>query len=104
MREQLSGQVNIPATGRLQRRTKHDRRLTAGTLSRNLDRVCVRRLSGDAESEQVTLTPAPAANVDGAVSRNEAFLIAVNVAKLPSVPQQILKDIPRPPNSASWDD
>jgi hypothetical protein len=31
-------------------------------------------------------------------------LIAVNIAKLPSVPRQILKDIPRPPNSASRDD
>ena len=28
----------------------------------------------------------------------------VNIAKLPSVPRQILKDIPRPPNSASRDD
>jgi hypothetical protein len=27
----------------------------------------------------------------------------VNIAKLPSVPRQILKDIPRPPNSASQD-
>jgi hypothetical protein len=36
--------------------------------------------------------------------RDEAFLIAVNMAKLPSVPQQILKDILRPPNSASRDD
>jgi hypothetical protein len=36
--------------------------------------------------------------------RDEAFLIAVNFAKLPSVPRQILKDIPRPPNSASRDD
>ena len=33
------------------------------------------------------------------LSRDEAFLIAVNVAKLPSVPRQILKDIPRLPNS-----
>jgi hypothetical protein len=33
-----------------------------------------------------------------------AFLLAVNIAKLPSVPRQILKDIPRPPNSASRDD
>jgi hypothetical protein len=32
------------------------------------------------------------------------FLIAVNIAKLPSVPRQILKDIPRPPNTASPDD
>ena len=32
------------------------------------------------------------------LSRDEAFLIAVNIAKLPSVPRQILKDIPRPPN------
>jgi hypothetical protein len=29
------------------------------------------------------------------------FLIAVNIAKLPSVPRRILKDIPRPTNSAS---
>jgi len=28
----------------------------------------------------------------------------LNIAKLPSVPRQILKDIPRPPNSASRDD
>ena len=38
------------------------------------------------------------------LSRDEAFPIAVNIAKLPSVPRQILKDIPRPPNSASRDD
>jgi hypothetical protein len=38
------------------------------------------------------------------LSRDEAFLIALNIAKLPSVPRQILKDIPRPPNSASRDD
>ena len=38
------------------------------------------------------------------LTRDEAFLIAVNIAKLPSVPQQILKDIPRPPNTASRDD
>jgi hypothetical protein len=37
-------------------------------------------------------------------SGDEAFLIAVNIAKLPSVPRQILKDIPRPPNSGSRDD
>jgi hypothetical protein len=37
------------------------------------------------------------------LSRDEAFPIAVNIAKLPSVPRQILKDIPRPPNSASRD-
>jgi hypothetical protein len=33
-----------------------------------------------------------------------ALLIAVNIAKLPSVPRQMLKDIPRPPNTASRDD
>ena len=38
------------------------------------------------------------------VSRDEAFLVAVNIAKLPSVPRQILKDIPRPPASASRED
>jgi hypothetical protein len=38
------------------------------------------------------------------LSRDEAFLVAVNIGKLPSVPRQILKDIPRPPNSASRDD
>ena len=38
------------------------------------------------------------------LTRDEAFLIAVNIAKLPSVPRHILKDIPRPPNSASRDD
>jgi hypothetical protein len=38
------------------------------------------------------------------LTRDEAFLIAVNIAQLPSVPRQILKDIPRPPNSASRDD
>jgi hypothetical protein len=35
------------------------------------------------------------------LSRDEAFLVAVNIAKLPSVPREILKDIPRPPHSAS---
>jgi hypothetical protein len=37
------------------------------------------------------------------LSRQEAFLIAVNIAKLPSVPRQILKDITRPSNTASRD-
>jgi hypothetical protein len=34
------------------------------------------------------------------MSRDEAFLIALNIAKLPRVPRAILKDIPRPANSA----
>jgi hypothetical protein len=38
------------------------------------------------------------------LTRDEAFLLAVNFAKLPMVPRQILKDIPRPPNTASNDD
>jgi hypothetical protein len=38
------------------------------------------------------------------LTRDEAFLLAVNFAKLPIVPRQILKDIPRPPNAASRDD
>jgi hypothetical protein len=37
------------------------------------------------------------------VSRDEAFLIAVNIAKLPRVPRDILKDIPRPRHSAGDD-
>ncbi len=35
---------------------------------------------------------------------DEAFLLVVNIAKLPSVPRQILKDIQRLPNSASRED
>ena len=38
------------------------------------------------------------------LTRDEAFLLAVNIAKLPSVPRQILKDIPRPSNSANRDE
>ena len=38
------------------------------------------------------------------LTRDEAFLLAVNFAKLPMVPRQILKDIPRSPNTASRDD
>jgi len=34
------------------------------------------------------------------LTRDEAFLLAVNFAKLPSVPRQILKDIPGPPNAS----
>jgi hypothetical protein len=30
--------------------------------------------------------------------------LAYLIAKLPSVPRQILKDIPPPPNTATWDD
>jgi hypothetical protein len=40
----------------------------------------------------------------GRLLRDEAFLLAVNIAKPPNVPRQILKDIPRPPNTASRDD
>jgi hypothetical protein len=40
----------------------------------------------------------------GRLSRDESFLLAVDIAKLTSVPRQTLKDIPRPPNSASRDD
>jgi hypothetical protein len=36
--------------------------------------------------------------------RDEAFLIAGNIARLPGVPRQILMDIPRPLNSARRDD
>jgi hypothetical protein len=38
------------------------------------------------------------------LTRDQALLIVVNIAKLPSAPQQILKDNPRPPNSASRED
>jgi hypothetical protein len=38
---------------------------------------------------------APAAAIDEMAHPREAFLVAVNIAKLPSVPRQILKDIPR---------
>jgi len=38
------------------------------------------------------------------LSRDEAFRIAMNIAKLPMVPRQILKDIPRPKDSASRND
>jgi hypothetical protein len=38
------------------------------------------------------------------LTRDETFLIAVNIAKMPSVPVQILRDVPRSPNSASRDD
>ena len=38
------------------------------------------------------------------LTRDEAFLLAVNFAKLPMVPRQILKDIPRPANTAGRDD
>jgi hypothetical protein len=55
--------------------------------------VCVRRVSGDAGSEKARYH-----------RPGKIILIAVNIAKLPSVPRQILKDIPRPPNTASRDD
>jgi hypothetical protein len=35
----------------------------------------------------------------GPLFRDEAFLIAKNIAKPPSVPRQTLKGIPWPPNS-----
>jgi len=38
------------------------------------------------------------------LTRDEAFLVAVNIAKLPMVPRAMLKDIPRPPHSAGRDD
>jgi hypothetical protein len=38
------------------------------------------------------------------LTRDEAYLIAVNIVEPPSVLRQILKDIPRPPSSASRDD
>jgi len=38
------------------------------------------------------------------LTRDGAFLLAVNFAKLPMLPRQILKDIPRPPNTAGSDD
>ncbi len=37
------------------------------------------------------------------LTRDEAFLLAVNFAKLPMVPRNIRKDIPRPPHSAAQD-
>jgi len=38
------------------------------------------------------------------LTRDEALLFAVNFAELPSLPWRILKEIPRPPNSASRND
>lgn len=38
------------------------------------------------------------------LSKDEAFLIAVNIAKLPMVPKDVLKRIPRPPSSVSKED
>ena len=38
------------------------------------------------------------------LSRDEAFLVAVNIAKLPRVPRTILKDIPRPPHTLPFHD
>ena len=62
-----------------------------------------------------SITAAPVAGVRGSYGSDNGHEggrlgrlsrrgIAVNIAKLPSVPRQILKDIPRPPNSASRDD
>jgi hypothetical protein len=38
------------------------------------------------------------------LSRREAFLLAMNIAKLPMVPHHILKEIPRQRHSAGRDD
>ena len=38
------------------------------------------------------------------MSRDEAFLVALNIANLPSVPRTILQNIPRPSNSAGRED
>jgi len=35
------------------------------------------------------------------LTKNEAFLLAVNFAKLPRVPRTILKEIPRPKSSVA---
>jgi len=37
------------------------------------------------------------------LTRDESFLLAVNFAKLPSVPRDLLKAIPRPSHSAGDD-
>ena len=60
----------------------------------------VRDRNGQALASSILRKPGrrSAANL---MSRDEAFLIAVNLAKLPRVPRQILKDIPRPPSSVS---
>jgi hypothetical protein len=43
-------------------------------------------------------------SADNLQTCDKAFLLAVNITKLPSVPRQILKDIPRSPNTAGRDD
>jgi hypothetical protein len=54
-------------------------------------------------SDQIAAAHSPR-SADNLQTRDEAFLIAVNIAKLPSATRQIMKDIPRSPNTASRDD
>ena len=73
-------------------RSDLSRRLRVGTKR---PRAAGREVLRDLENESGRRSSAKL------LTRDEAFLIAVNIAKLRSVPRQILKDIPRPPYSAS---